>query len=397
MPRTITILGSTGSIGTQTLEVLDTLSAQGAGDHADTFVVRWLTCNTRVADLVPQVRKYKPYGVAIRDEAACAQFKSLCPDFTGPVLCGEEGLCEAAADPANTIVMSAMVGFSGVVPTVVAIRAGHPIALANKESLVSAGEYITGIAREQGVPILAVDSEHSAIAQCLVGEELKSISRIVLTASGGPFLNTSTEQLDDVSPEQALKHPNWMMGAKITIDSATLMNKGFEVIEARWLFGVHASQIDVVVHPQSIIHSLVEFVDGSVKAQLGIPTMHIPIQYALTYPRRLASPVQPMSLTKLGSLTFFEPDHQRFPCLKLAFDALEAGGTAGCIVNAANEVAVHAFLNKHIRFTEIPRVIERTLESMKNQQNPSLPTILETDAEARIIATHLTTSRLVSQ
>lgn len=376
--RTITILGSTGSIGTQTLQVLAGLGEQ--------FRVRWLTCNTRWEDLAQQVRAVQPFGVAIRDEVACAAFREH-SGFTGVILSGEEGLCTAAADPENDVVMSAMVGFSGVVPTMAAIRAGHIIGLANKETLVSAGHVMVPAARASGATLLAVDSEHSAIAQCLVGEQASSISRLVITASGGPFRATPADELVHMTAAQALRHPNWTMGAKITIDSATLMNKGFEVMEARWLFDLPASRIDVVVHPQSIIHSMVEFVDGSVKAQMGIPTMLVPIQYALTYPERQPLDQPRMDLVALGSLTFEHPDRERFPCLQLAYDALEAGGSAGCVLNAANEVAVYAFLEGRIRFTAIPEVIQRTLHKMEHVADPSLSVIVDIDQEARSVAT----------
>lgn len=378
LQRTITILGSTGSIGSQTLTVIQDLPGH--------YALRWLTCNTRVDDLARQVQQYNPYGVAIRDQKAWARFKQLCPEYTGRILCGEDGLCEAAADTENDVVMSAMVGFSGVVPTLAAIANGKIIALANKETLVSAGSILQQQATQYGATIVAVDSEHSAIAQCLVGEDASTVQRIILTASGGPFRNSTYEQLQSVTRQQALKHPSWDMGAKITVDSATLMNKGFEAIEARWLFNLRPDQIQVVVHPQSIVHSLVEFVDGSVKAQLGMPTMLVPIQYALTYPVRQPRTVAPLQLSSVGTLHFEEPDLLRFPCLRLAYEAMSAEGTAGCIVNAANEVAVNAFLSGTLRFTAIPEVIERTLAGMKNTLNPSLDQILQTDAEAREIA-----------
>ncbi|GMV53302.1 MAG: 1-deoxy-D-xylulose-5-phosphate reductoisomerase [Chlorobi bacterium] len=378
MQRTITILGSTGSIGTQTLQVVAGLPSE--------FTVRWITCNTRVDDLVRQVQEYNPYGIAIRDETACRRFRELLPTYTGEVRCGEEGLCEAAADPENNLVMSAMVGFSGVVPTMAAIQSGCTVALANKETLVSAGELITATLKEHNAALLAVDSEHSAIAQCLQGENLKSVQRIILTASGGPFRTATAEELATMTPAQALRHPNWDMGNKITIDSATLMNKGFEVIEARWLFNLDATAIDVVVHPQSIIHSMVEFCDGSVKAQMGLPSMLVPIQWALTYPQRTPMNMKTPDLAEIGALTFEKPDVHKFPCLQIAYDALRTGGTAGCIVNAANEIAVYAFLDNRIRFTDIPTVILKTLERMNITDAPSLPAIIETDAEARLRA-----------
>lgn len=373
--RYITILGSTGSIGTQTLDVVQRLG--------DAYRINFLTCNTRVDDLIQQVRRFRPYGVAIRDEHAWKRFKAECSDFTGPVLCGEVGLCEAAAYAKNTIVMSAMVGFSGVVPTMAAVEAGHIVGLANKETLVSAGSIIMPAAQQHGSTILAVDSEHSAIAQCLVGEQLHQVHKLVITASGGPFRTMSDADFAAITPEQALRHPNWSMGSKITIDSATLMNKGFEVIEAHWLFGLSADSIDVVVHPQSIVHSLVEFVDGSVKAQLGLPSMLIPIQYALTYPERKPLDVPRMDLAAIGTLTFERPNLQRFPCLRIAYDVLRAGGTNACVANAANEVAVQAFLERRLDFIGIPNVIEKTLVHMEALSQPSLADIVELDGHAR--------------
>ncbi len=377
MARSITILGATGSIGRQTLQVL-----QGLGEA---YTLRWITCNTKVDELDALVREYRPYGVAIRDEGAWTRFRQL-SNFSGPVLCGEEGLCEAAADSANHVVMSAMVGFSGVVPTVAAINAGHVVALANKETLVSAGHIITQRIAATRATLLAVDSEHSAIVQCLVGENTQSIRRIILTASGGPFRTTPIEELHTITPEAALQHPNWSMGNKITVDSATMMNKGFEVIEAHWLFSLDAENIDVVVHPQSIVHSLVEFVDGSVKAQLSHPTMLIPIQYALTYPERQPLNVKAFNLADIATMTFAPPDLERFPCLNLAYAALREGGSAGCVLNASNEVAVQQFLAGAIPFTHIPKTIERTLASMNPVAQPSLADLVAIDSEARLLA-----------
>jgi 1-deoxy-D-xylulose-5-phosphate reductoisomerase len=381
--RSITILGSTGSIGRQTLDVLTNLHGS--------FTARWLTCNSRWEDLAEQVLVHRPHGVAIREEAAWKAFTEHV-DFDGVVLCGEEGLCEAAADSENSVVMSAMVGFSGVVPTMAAVRAGHTIGLANKESLVSAGHLIMPAARQHGATVIAVDSEHSAILQCLVGERRDHVSRFIITASGGPFRMIPLDELDKMTWQQALQHPNWIMGNKITIDSATLMNKGFEVMEAHWLFDAQAEEIDVVIHPQSIIHSMVQFIDGSVKAQMGVPTMMVPIQYALTYPERRALEIESMDLAQMGSLTFERPDTQRFPCLKLAYDALQSGGSAGCVINAANEVAVHAFLHDRLRFTDIPRLIESSLEHMEHLSHPSLTDIVDLDARTREFAEAHTTT-----
>ncbi|MBN9398840.1 MAG: 1-deoxy-D-xylulose-5-phosphate reductoisomerase ['Candidatus Kapabacteria' thiocyanatum] len=374
-PRTITILGSTGSIGSQTLDILTR--------RGDDFRLNFITCNTRVDDLIAQVRRHEPRGVAIRDEEAWRSFRMQCPEFRGPVLLGEEGLCEAAAHSDNDIVMSAMVGFSGVVPTMAAIRTGVVIGLANKETLVSAGDVMTAAAREHGATLIAVDSEHSAILQCMAGERIADIEKFIITASGGPFRTFTHEQLADVTAEQALRHPNWTMGAKITIDSATLMNKGFEVIEARWLFDLAPEHIDVVIHPQSIIHSMVQFVDGSVKAQMGLPTMLVPIQYALTYPVRMPLDIPRMDLAAMSTLTFERPDVDRFPCLRIAYDVLKEGGTAACVANAANEIAVAAFLEGRCSFTGIASLIERTLADMESVAHPSLDDVVAVDAEAR--------------
>lgn len=374
----ITVLGSTGSIGTQALDIIERMG-QGAR-------LRWITCNTRWMDMAEQVRRYRPYGVAIRDEEARAAFIREVPEFAGPVLCGEEGICQAAADTENDIVLSAMVGFSGVVPTMAAIRAGHVIGLANKESLVSAGSILMPAVAEYGAKLLAVDSEHSAIAQCIIGEHADDVEKLIITASGGPFRRFEREALVGVTPEQALKHPNWTMGAKITIDSATLMNKGFEVIEARWLFDLSGDRIDVVIHPQSIIHSMVQFIDGSVKAQMGVPTMLVPIQYALSYPRRWPLDIARMDLAAMGSLTFEAPDTERFPCLQIAYEVLEAGGSSGAVVNAANEVAVSAFLDHKLAFTDVPNVIRFTIDHMEHINDPSLADIIAIDAEARRVA-----------
>lgn len=380
-PRTITILGSTGSIGTQTLDIV---ARRGAD-----LRLNFITCNSKAEELAQQVRRYKPRGVAIRNEDAWRTFKQCCPEFTGPVLCGEEGLCEAAGHDDNDVVMSAMVGFSGVVPTMAAIRRGRVIGLANKETLVSAGAVMTTAARQHGAHLIAVDSEHSAILQCLVGEDAASVEKIIITASGGPFRTLDHAALSAVTAAQALKHPNWSMGAKITIDSATLMNKGFEVIEARWLFDLPAEKIDVVVHPQSIIHSMVQFIDGSTKAQLGVPSMLVPIHYALSYPGRSPLDVERVNLAALGSLTFEPADATRFPCLQIAYDALRAGGTTPCIVNAANEVAVAGFLQGTCSFPGIAATIETTLAHMKSIDQPSLDDIIQTDLEARRISTSL--------
>jgi 1-deoxy-D-xylulose-5-phosphate reductoisomerase len=372
--KTLSILGSTGSIGIQTLDVI--------AAHPDKFSLVWLTTNTRIDKLEEQTCRFRPYGVAIADEAAYKEFKRT-TSFKGQILCGGEAVRAAASDTRAELLMSALVGFSGVLPTHDAITKGITIALANKETLVSAGSVIMQAAQQHGVKILAVDSEHSAILQCLVGEYASEIEKLILTASGGPFRHLSATDLQDVTCMQALNHPNWSMGAKITIDSATMMNKGFEVIEAYWLFGLSAEQIEVVVHPQSIIHSMVQFVDGSVKAQLGLPDMKIPIAYALSFPHRIKSDFPRMNLSALQTLTFCEPDVKRFPCLRFAFDALRTGGTAPAVVNAANEIAVAAFLQEQIRFTDIPRLIERAVEYLPSRSNPTLQDIVDIDREAR--------------
>ncbi len=380
--RQVSVLGSTGSIGRQALNIIQ--------QNSDSFSLRWITCNTRWQDLAECVRTYKPYGVALREEAAWKAFKDEVPEFVGPVLCGEQGICDAAADGENDVVLSAMVGFSGVLPTLAAIRAGHVIGLANKESLVSAGSILIPAASSHNASLIAIDSEHSAILQCLLGERAEDVERFIITASGGPFRSLSTEEMKTVTRAMALKHPNWSMGSKITIDSATLMNKGFEVIEARWLFDVPGEKISVLVHPQSIVHSMVEFIDGSVKAQLGLPTMLLPIQYALTYPHRKPLATERLDLAALGQLTFEAPDVERFPCLRIAYEVLRVGGSAGAVVNAANEVAVAAFLDERIAFAAIASTIEYTLEHMEHVSHPSIDHIIAIDAESRRIALDFT-------
>lgn len=374
MEGTITILGSTGSIGTQTLQVISAFPER--------FSVGYLTTNRSIELLEAQTRQHNPKGVVIADEQAYRQFKKT-TSFTGEILSGEEGLCQAAADSDNAMLMSALVGFSGVVPTFAAVQKGIPIALANKETLVSAGSVIMAAAKEHNTPVIAVDSEHSALLQCFVGEQHSAIEKIILTASGGPFRSYSAEALRSVTVQQALRHPNWTMGSKITIDSATLMNKGFEVIEAKWLFDIAATAIDVVIHPQSIIHSLVQFIDGSVKAQMGLPDMKVPIIYALSYPDRLPTNFPRMDLASIAQLTFEKPDTERFPCLRLAFEALEQGSIATTALNAANEIAVAAFLEEKIAFLDIPKLIEQAVQRVQYQPTPSLHDIIECDSETR--------------
>ncbi len=371
---TITILGSSGSIGKQTLEVID--------HHREQFRIRYLTTNTNIGLLTQQIKSYKPYGVVITDKTAYEKFKSE-TDFKGVILQGSEGLITAAADSENDLVISALVGFAGVLPTLEAIRQGTDVALANKETLVSAGMIIMDEARKHNVSIRAIDSEHSAILQCLVGESLDEVSRIILTASGGPFRKLPIAEFENITVEDALAHPNWSMGNKITIDSATMMNKGFELIEAYWLFGLDFEQIEIVIHPQSIIHSMVEFVDGSMKAQLGMPDMRIPISYALNLPERKKYNFKRLDFKKTLSLTFEQPDFVRYPCLRLAYESLEKFGTAPTILNAANEIAVEAFLNKKINFNDIAKLIEKTLNQIDIISQPSIDDILQTDKEAR--------------
>jgi 1-deoxy-D-xylulose-5-phosphate reductoisomerase len=375
--RTLTILGSTGSIGTQTLDIVR--------QFKDDFSINVLTANTRIKELEDQIREFNPKAVAISNEDAWREFKSN-TSFKGEILCGEEGVIAAASHPDNDIVMQALVGFSGVAPTLAAIEQGATIALANKETLVSAGSIVMKSAKEKQVPILAVDSEHSAILQCMAGEERSMIDKIILTASGGPFREFEKDAFSSITREQALKHPNWVMGQKITIDSATLMNKGFEVIEARWLFDLTPEQIEVVIHPQSIIHSLVQFGDASIKAQLGTPDMRVPIIYALFHPERRHADLPKLDLLTAGNLSFFKPDTERFPCLQLAYDAMKAGGTAPAILNAANEIAVQYFLENKASFMQIPQIIEKVLGQISIIDNPEMHQIDEADREARILA-----------
>lgn len=375
--RTLTILGSTGSIGTQTLDIVR--------QFKDDFSINVLTANTRIKELEDQIREFNPKAVAISNEDAWKEFKNT-TSFKGEILCGEEGVIAAASHPDNDIVMQALVGFSGVAPTLAAIEQGATIALANKETLVSAGSIVMKSAKEKQVPILAVDSEHSAILQCMAGEERSMIDKIILTASGGPFREFEKDAFSSITREQALKHPNWVMGQKITIDSATLMNKGFEVIEARWLFDLTPEQIEVVIHPQSIIHSLVQFGDASIKAQLGTPDMRVPIIYALFHPERRHADLPKLDLLTAGNLSFFKPDTERFPCLQLAYDAMKTGGTAPAILNAANEIAVQYFLENKARFLQIPQIIEKVLGQMPIIENPDIHHIDEADKEARNLA-----------
>ena len=378
--RHITILGSTGSIGTQALDVIDR--------HRDLFEVDLLTANNNSRLLIEQARKFNPSAVVICNPDCYDEVSAALDPLYIKVFTGIDSICELLKDPQTDIVLTAMVGFSGLKPTIAAIEAGKAIALANKETLVAAGGLIMPLAREKGAPILPVDSEHSAIFQCLQGEHAR-LEKILLTGSGGPFLHSTREQMAAATREQALNHPRWKMGAKVTIDSASLMNKGLELIEARWLFGVDPQDIEVVIHPQSIIHSMVQFSDGCVMAQLSQPDMRLPIQYALSYPRRIDLNTRRIDFAELATLTFERPDLERFPCLALAYKALEKGGNATCIMNGANEVAVAAFLEGKIRFTEIPELIEKTSARCTFLANPDIDQIYSTDFEAKRIASEI--------
>jgi 1-deoxy-D-xylulose-5-phosphate reductoisomerase len=376
--KNIAILGSTGSIGTQALEVIQ--------EHPDQFCVEVLTAHSNSALLIQQSLKFNPNAVVISDESKYAEVREALASTDIKVYAGKQALEQIVEMDSIDIVLTALVGAAGLPPTVKAILAKKNIALANKETLVVAGEIITQLAKENGVNIYPVDSEHSAIFQCLAGEWHNPIEKIILTASGGPFRQKPAEELAEVTKAQALKHPNWTMGAKITIDSATLMNKGLEVIEAKWLFNLKPSQIDVVVHPQSIIHSLVQFEDGSMKAQLGLPDMKLPILYAMAYPQRVKTDWPRFNFMDYPQFTFEKPRIEVFRCLGLAFEALEQGGNAPCILNAANEIAVARFLNDEIKFLQIAETVEKTLQKASFIAKPSLEELIASDAEARGIA-----------
>ncbi|MCL5030132.1 MAG: 1-deoxy-D-xylulose-5-phosphate reductoisomerase [Bacteroidetes bacterium] len=372
--KKVLILGSTGSIGINTLNVIRNFPGE--------FEITALTVNTRIDLLEPQIYEFNPKAVVVKDEKLGQELKRR---ISGKceVLVGHEGLIEAASKLDYDIFVGAMVGFSGLAPTLEAIKRGKIITLANKETLVVAGELVTRLCKENNAKLIPIDSEHSAIFQCMEGEKRNQVEKIILTASGGPFLNKSKSYFDNVSVKEALNHPNWKMGNKITIDSASMMNKGLEIIEAYWLFGIEKKKIDVVIHPQSIIHSMVQFIDGSIKAQMGLPDMKLPIQYALTYPERLPNDFSRIDLAQIGTLNFFSPDTEKFECLKLAYGALEAGGTAPCILNAANEVAVDKFLKGKIKFSQIPHLITNALEKIENHKSPDVKTIFECDKETR--------------
>ena len=377
--KQIAILGSTGSIGTQALQVIE--------EHPDLYETYALTANNQVELLAEQARKFMPAAVVIANESKYTQLKQLLADLPIQVYAGADALCEIVEAKPIDVVLASMVGYAGLRPTMNAIKAGKAIALANKETLVVAGELINALAQQYHTPILPVDSEHSAIFQCL--EMNNPLEKVILTASGGPFRTFTKEQLQYVTKEQALKHPNWDMGAKITIDSATMMNKGFEVIEAKWLFGVRPNQIEVVVHPQSVIHSMVQYEDGAVKAQLGVPDMRLPIQYAFSYPQRIKASFDRLDFSQMKALTFEQPDTDRFRCLALAYEALNRGGNMACIVNAANEVVVSAFLHDRISFLQMSEVIEQTMGKVTFIQTPSYEDYVATDAEARRVALDL--------
>ena len=381
MKKRIAILGSTGSIGTQALQVIE--------EHPDRYEAYVLAANNKVEELIAQARKFKPEAVVIANEAKYLALKEALADLPIKVYAGEEALCQIVAEASVDMVLTAIVGYAGLKPTMSAIRARKPIALANKETLVVAGELINELASLNGVPILPVDSEHSAIFQCLSGEIGNRVEKVILTASGGPFRTYTAEQLATVTKAQALKHPNWEMGAKITIDSASMMNKGFEVIEAKWLFGVQPEQIEVVIHPQSVIHSMVQFEDGAIKAQLGIPDMRLPIQYAFSYPDRLRSSFPRLDFKLCTKLTFEQPDTTRFRNLALAYEALQRAGNMPCIVNAANEVAVAAFLQDRLSFLGMSEVIERTMSRASFIPKPNCEDYAATDTEARRIAAEI--------
>ena len=381
MKKQICILGSTGSIGTQALDVIR--------QHPDLYEAYALTANDSVEKLAEQAREFNPAAVVIADEARYKELKAKLADTDVKVYAGHKALCEIVEAGPVDMVLAALVGFAGLEPTIRAIKARKKICLANKETLVVAGELILDLVSKYHVDLLPVDSEHSAIFQCLVGEEMNEVDKILLTCSGGPFRNFTHEQLLTVTAADALRHPTWKMGAKITIDSASLMNKGFEVMEAKWLFGVPAEKIEVLVHPQSVVHSGVQFKDGVVKAQLGVPDMRLPIQYAFSFPKRLPLNGDRLDLFSTRKLEFFKPDVQKFPCLRLAYEALSEGGNMPCILNAANEVANAAFRRGECSFLGMAEVIERTMRQASFDKTPNLDTYFQTDAEARQIAASL--------
>jgi len=374
----VCIFGSTGSIGCNSLEVIDNLINKGKD-----YSIQYLTTNTNVDLLAKQIKKYSPIGVAVTDDKSCEEFKRKYNFKDLEIFKGKAGILELAERDDFNLLISSLVGISGLEPTIKAIKQNRKIALANKETLVVAGEIVNKLLKEKSCTLIPIDSEHSAIFQCLTGESKNNVSGIILTASGGPFLKKSLDEMNNASIKDALAHPNWNMGKKISIDSATMMNKGLEIIEAKWLFDLTPDQISVVIHPQSIIHSMVEFNDGSIKAQLGIPDMKLPIQYALTYPDRIENNYPKMSFMENFNLSFEPPDNNKFKCLKLAVDALESGGIYPTVLNAANEIAVELFLNNKIGFSQIPEIIENELNLTKSSSKINLETILETDNTIR--------------
>ena len=374
LAKKILICGSTGSIGVNTLNVIR--------NYPELYEVTALTINSRIDLLEPQIEEFKPSCVVVKEESAAVELRKRLK-VKCEVLSGIEGLISIAKNYDYDILVGAMVGFAGLAPTLEAIKRGKRIALANKETMVVAGELVTSLSRQYNSEILPVDSEHSAIFQCLTGENHEEVEKLIITASGGPFLHKDKACFKDVSVEEALAHPNWKMGNKITIDSATMMNKGLEVIEAKWLFDMPVEKIDVVVHPQSIIHSMVRFVDGSVKAQLGLPDMKLPIQLALSFPQRLKNNFKRTDFAEIGTLTFFKPDTDKFECLKLAYEALDTGGTAPCILNAANEIAVDKFLKRHIKFSQIPQIIGNALEKIEHHSLSDIEAIFDCDRKTR--------------
>ena len=383
--RHIALLGSTGSIGTQALDVVR--------DNTDRFEIYALVARQNVDLLAQQAREFRPEVVVIADEQYYAPLKEALADLPMKVWAGAGAIADVVLMAPVDVVLTAMVGYAGLRPTLAALEAGKAVALANKETLVVAGELVTATARRTGAPILPVDSEHSAIFQCLVGQDASAVEKVILTASGGPFRTTTREALADVTPAEALRHPNWSMGAKVTIDSASMMNKGFEMIEARWLFGLPPEQIEVVVHPQSIVHSMVQFADGAVMAQLGTPDMHLPIAYALAYPHRLRSAAPRLDFAQLSTLTFEAPDRERFRNLDYAYEAARRGGNMPCILNAADEVAVAAFLSGKIGFLAMSDLIAETMARTTFIATPTYDDYVQTDAEARRIATEITGSQ----
>ncbi len=381
MKKRIAILGSTGSIGTQTLDVIE--------NHTEEFELEVITAGNNADLLIKQAIQFQPNVVVIANEAKFQYVSDALTNYPIKVYAGKDAISQVVQMSTIDLVLTAMVGYEGLLPTIKAIETGKNIALANKETLVVAGEIITKLAIEKGVHIYPVDSEHSAIFQCLVGEVYNPIEKIYLTASGGPFRTKTFEELKHVTKVQALKHPNWEMGAKVTIDSATLMNKGLEAIEAKWLFDLKPEQVDVIVHPQSIVHSIVQFEDGSMKAQMGLPDMKLPIQYALGFPKRLKSNFPRFNFMDYPALTFEKPDFNKFRNLAIAFEAMKRGGNAPCIMNAANEIVVEAFIQEKIKFLEMPNIIEKTMERVKFIKHPVYEDYVNTNIEARIIAKEL--------